>query len=60
MTDSQFRNQFLKEEEEKAIEADRYRRLPSWERNEQPEPKPGHDLRYVLKFLEKLGLGGNR
>jgi hypothetical protein len=40
VTDSQFR----KEEEDKALTADRWRRLPSWERNEQPEPEPGHDL----------------
>jgi hypothetical protein len=55
MTDSQFTNQFRREEEDKALAADRYR-LPSWERNEQPEPEPGHDLPYVLKFLEQLGL----
>jgi hypothetical protein len=34
----------------------RHRHLPSWERREQPEPEEGHDLPYVLKFLEKLGL----
>jgi hypothetical protein len=56
MTDSQFVNQFRREEGEKAMKADRYRRLPSWERNERPEPEEGHDLPYVLKFLEKLGL----
>jgi hypothetical protein len=57
MTDSRFTNQFRREEEEKALAADQWRRLPSWERKEQPEPEEGHDLGYVLKFLEKLGLG---
>jgi hypothetical protein len=56
LTNSQFVNQLRREEEEKARTVDRYRRLPSWERHEQPEPDPGHDLGYVLHFLEKLGL----
>jgi hypothetical protein len=43
MTDSQFANQFRREEEEKALAADRWRRLPSWERKEQ-EPEQDHDL----------------
>jgi hypothetical protein len=57
MTDSQFVNQFRREEEEKALAADRKRRLPSWERKDQTIEE-GHDLAYTLKFLEKLGLKG--
>jgi hypothetical protein len=43
MTDSQFVNQFRREEEDKALAADRYRRLLETERaaHARPRPRPG-------------------
>jgi hypothetical protein len=52
MTDNQFRFQFLRQQEEEAIERDRQRLLPSWERRQASPPVGDVDLGSIIKTLK--------